>query len=516
MFEPDFSAAKLDEATFVTFTHAESQLLSYLSRHPRQTLSRDQILDALTEAGSDRRDRTIDFLINRIRRKLKDNPKDPKFIATRYGGGYVWVAKPESVRQEPADDAHVFIGPMRGLDAASSDFAPGAVFAESLALAFKDVLEPDLKVALDIDAGSNRTPPPAAAIQVELSFFRDSDGLECVVTSRAGEGTHVVLAERVRLSNTRSAHAVADSQCRELASRILNESWRTKVDANTFDSPLPIAMQNASIEQFDSRKTLEEIGPKLKAMRAQHADDPHFKLIYATYLHSEYVVRGFEPGLIDPARRQSDLAEIEQLVLGALDYAQSRPHLGVMAAKLLYFVDRSYKPLALELASNAHRSNTAIAPSLAIVGQFHGFLGNTDTAVDYLKQADALSDPNSTFDRYVLIILCQVLIAAGRRDELPEYRTRIYGQHPLLRIFLEPLFTDPDHPSMRAKGAMFVMSRARTTALLSNLHFVWTRLCEDPAHQSNALRAPVSLAVRRHGRSVVPDEIIRDIPGLFI
>ena len=227
-------------------------------------------------------------------------------------------------------------------------------------------------------------------------------------------------------------------------------------------------------------------------------------------------MRGVEPAYHDPARRQSDLDEIEQLVLDALDYAQSRPHLGVMAAKLLYFVDRSYKPLALDLASNAHRSNTAIAPSLAIVGQLHAFMGNTDTAIDYLKQADALSDRNSTFDRYVLIIICQALIAAGRRDDLPEYRTRIYGQHPLLRIFLEPLFTDPDHPSMRAKGAMFVMSRDRTTALLSNLHFVWTRLCEDPVHQSNALRAPVNLAVRRHGRSVVPDQITRDIPALFI
>lgn len=49
-----------------------------------------------------------------MRRKLNDDPKNPRFIATRYGEGYIWVAKAASERPL-ASGAYVVVGPIRGL-----------------------------------------------------------------------------------------------------------------------------------------------------------------------------------------------------------------------------------------------------------------------------------------------------------------------------------------------------------------------------------------------------------------
>jgi len=84
-----------------------------------------------------------------------------------------------------------------------------------------------------------------------------------------------------------------------------------------------------------------------------------------------------------------------------------------------------------------------------------------------------------------------------------------------LRVFLEPFFTDPDQPSLRARGAVMVMSRTKMNAMLSQVHYVWARLYEDPAHRANAIRAPLNLAIRRFGPNVVPVEIKQDIPQFF-
>lgn len=76
----------------VRFTRRERALLQLFTRHPRQLLHRSQILDALSYTGSDSSDRTIDFLVNRLRSKLGDDARHPRFIATQYGEGYIWIA----------------------------------------------------------------------------------------------------------------------------------------------------------------------------------------------------------------------------------------------------------------------------------------------------------------------------------------------------------------------------------------------------------------------------------------
>lgn len=107
IFDRSLISARDNSGEELTFTRAERALLSALIAHPRRVLSRNALLDAMSGTGSDASDRNVDFVINRLRAKLGDPARSPRFIATRYGEGYVWVAEPT----QPAD-ALLVIGPV--------------------------------------------------------------------------------------------------------------------------------------------------------------------------------------------------------------------------------------------------------------------------------------------------------------------------------------------------------------------------------------------------------------------
>jgi DNA-binding response OmpR family regulator len=74
-------------------TTTEFAALSLLVENPGAVLNRDQIMDALRGMECDAFNRSIDITMSRLRQKLKDNPKNPDFIKTIWGTGYVFIAK---------------------------------------------------------------------------------------------------------------------------------------------------------------------------------------------------------------------------------------------------------------------------------------------------------------------------------------------------------------------------------------------------------------------------------------
>ncbi|QWC00505.1 response regulator transcription factor [Mycoplasmatota bacterium] len=71
-------------------TKYEYDVLIYIITNAKQILSRDQIIDYVSN-DSEAFDRVIDAYIKNLRKKLKDNPKDPKYIKTHYGVGYQFI-----------------------------------------------------------------------------------------------------------------------------------------------------------------------------------------------------------------------------------------------------------------------------------------------------------------------------------------------------------------------------------------------------------------------------------------
>ncbi len=80
----------------VTLTSAELDLLVAFCRHPRRTLTRDQLLDLSQGRAGGPLDRGIDILVSRIRRKIEGNPRDPRLIKTVRSGGYIFTPAVET------------------------------------------------------------------------------------------------------------------------------------------------------------------------------------------------------------------------------------------------------------------------------------------------------------------------------------------------------------------------------------------------------------------------------------
>lgn len=77
----------------IILTSSEYKLLLNLMKHPNQILSRSIILEGLWDAGGEFvDDNTLSVYIRRLREKIEDDPKDPKYIQTVRGLGYRWDA----------------------------------------------------------------------------------------------------------------------------------------------------------------------------------------------------------------------------------------------------------------------------------------------------------------------------------------------------------------------------------------------------------------------------------------
>lgn len=75
-------------------THGEFQLLSVFLRNSGHTLNRDQLMDQIRNREWLPNDRSIDVLVGRLRRKLRDDPAEPELIITIHGAGYLFTAAP--------------------------------------------------------------------------------------------------------------------------------------------------------------------------------------------------------------------------------------------------------------------------------------------------------------------------------------------------------------------------------------------------------------------------------------
>lgn len=77
----------------VDLTTNEFMALSLLIKSAGKVLSRDQILDELRGMECEAFNRSVDITMSRLRNKLGDDPKNPSFIKTIWGAGYLFIGK---------------------------------------------------------------------------------------------------------------------------------------------------------------------------------------------------------------------------------------------------------------------------------------------------------------------------------------------------------------------------------------------------------------------------------------
>jgi two-component system OmpR family response regulator len=76
----------------VALSGAEYRLLRVFLEHPRRVLTRDQLLGLTQGREADVFDRSIDILVSRLRKRLRDDSREPRLIRTLRNEGYIFGA----------------------------------------------------------------------------------------------------------------------------------------------------------------------------------------------------------------------------------------------------------------------------------------------------------------------------------------------------------------------------------------------------------------------------------------
>ena len=75
----------------ITLTGGEYELLEIFVTHANRALSRDWLMDQLRGFERDPFDRSIDVRVNRLRKKIEEDPANPAYIRTQRGQGYLFL-----------------------------------------------------------------------------------------------------------------------------------------------------------------------------------------------------------------------------------------------------------------------------------------------------------------------------------------------------------------------------------------------------------------------------------------
>ncbi len=90
----DTRARHLLDATgaMVSLSGAEYRLLQVFLERPQRVLSREQLLNLTQGRDTDIFDRSIDLLVSRLRQRLLDEAREPRYIVTVRSEGYMFVS----------------------------------------------------------------------------------------------------------------------------------------------------------------------------------------------------------------------------------------------------------------------------------------------------------------------------------------------------------------------------------------------------------------------------------------
>ena len=401
-FAPGHGGLYAPDGRAVEVTRQEMRLLAMFLRSANRTLSRDFLLDALGEANRDVYDRAIDTLVSRLRQKLGDDARRPRFIVTRHGSGYSFVAP-----VEPLAEA-----------AAPPDVVPVQVERPTIAvLPFRNLGE-------------------------DLQFDHIAAGLtDEVIVALARSQSFTVVGRSAAYAYGAGRTADFDRAQRELATRYVVEgSLRKRGDAvrvtvrlaeretgrhlwaENFDRPM---RQLLVVQEEVTNSIITTLRPRLQRAEALrvHSMAPEHLDAWSLF------VRGM---IAFYSMRRSGLQEAAELAREAIarrpDYANAHALLSV-AIRSLVANGGDGDPASLNAESlAAGRRAVELDPdntsSLAAFGSALAFTGHARDAIPYLERAteiDPTHCPSSAALALALVYRGQAEAAAACAERAVEF-----------------------------------------------------------------------------------------------
>jgi two-component system OmpR family response regulator len=79
------------DSILLHLTQAEYDIVAYMIKKERFVISREELLLNISSIKYESSLKSIDVIIGRIRQKIGDDPKHPKYIVSVRGAGYKFV-----------------------------------------------------------------------------------------------------------------------------------------------------------------------------------------------------------------------------------------------------------------------------------------------------------------------------------------------------------------------------------------------------------------------------------------
>lgn len=498
-FDTDLLTVQRDDGLTVQFTRSERLVLKQLVENAGRLQTRSQLLDAMSEPGSDKNDRTIDFIVTRLRNKLNDDASNPIYIATRYGEGYVWVAKPRTAPHH-AKGAYIVLGPIRKLGRLPLVSDVPDAFLARLQSELAERFKSGRRVVIDADCPPRAMfPGDPPRYNVELTFVpREGDQIDCVTTLNHFGTGKLMRVRRTATSPLDSAVATAE--------QIATGIWEDELHEPRHPQPMVVSLSQAGLSVTGDPANWSENDSRLRALLAEAPDNPVLRLLYATNLQSRFVIAG-PAAFLGPFDIAADEREVEAIVTSVLPEIQHDPTHAMSAARLLFFLGPAYRPLAIELAERAHREGTAIAASYGTIGHMRACLGDIDAGLESYDIALSMTEPGSQYDLFLLVLKAQAQLAANLRDGLTRTLETSYARKPELAFFMEMFCSPVGTPSPVAQMALANTPKEMATAMLRYVFHSCTRNFVRPDHRINTIEAGARLFAGRFGPDVMPPEL---------
>lgn len=511
LFQPDMLAFQRDDGTLVRLTRQERALLLRLCRQPHKLVTRAQLLQSMSDLGGEFGERNIDYLVNRLRKRLGDTARAPRFIATQYGEGYIWLADP--VAAAPLS-CFMLIGPVYGLDAGSP---PLTGILERLRMRIEQTLGAEQRVSCQpqwrFAAGST----DRLQYNLEISLLQEDENVHMALILRDGKTQSAIKPFRIMLPTGPDAFAL-EALSNDVTQAIWAHSALPSVDIpKPTDNPPYLRLHDAGLLFSTSNTGWRENAPRLERAYADFPDDPAITVMLASNRYLQLVSgESTQGGPLTDGQWQAAEDDIERLALQALPKAQDDAMLSFCIAKILIFLDRGYLPLAQRLVDAAFQHSTAFATAFAMKGQVQAAHGDIDQAIRLYDKAIELAEPDSEFHIYLLIMKIAALMAEQRRSAIDLLTTELYALAPRMRILVSLFFLSPKArqlpPALRP--LLDAMSIDDGRRLLMYLYRVSARQFGQKRHQKNILRGAAVHLGDRFGPQVVPEALARKYPGL--
>lgn len=509
VFQPDMLSATHDDGTVLRLTRQERALVLQLTRQPNRLVTRPQLLEGLGDLAGDFGERNIDYLVNRLRKRLGDDARMPRFIATQYGEGYMWVAEP--VIDEPVS-AFLLIGPVYGL---GQNDGPGPAIIDRLARHIGSVIG-----GRKIRCLPHWRFAQGAAGQVvhslEISMLPEDRQVHLALVLRDGRSNAPIAPFRLTLPV-----ATENREIEAFAKALVQSIWAHSAlpdgqPAKPTDRPLHLRLHDAAMLVTADTQSWSHNAPRLEEAHAANPDDPVLAVLLALNRYAQLIQP--TPGSSPPTEAEWHATEdeIEQLALGALERTNGDPLVLLGIAKVLCFIDRGHLQLAADLTEEAFRTSTAFAAALAMKALIAALQGDIERAIGLYDGAIELSEIGSQFHIYLLVLKGSALLAADRRADIAQLTAELYALDPVSRLKLGPFFLSPRAREVppALKPVLAALSPEAGRRLLTHLHRTTARQFARRQHQKNVLAGLATHLVGLHGPGVIPADLQSRFPKL--